>query len=93
MTQNPFDPTVQAFLAYTSFCMAVWSAFFSNNREEDDEDIIEANEGMLEMVSDGDAVNFIHGVTGNNLRDGLTVQQVLDLHDEATMLKMRGKRN
>jgi len=79
----------QVFLDYTEWQMAVEAAtmgliaFLAGGNDGDDEEMIQCNEFVLDTLSDADHVAEIDAHVGENIRDQMTVEEAIALHDDA----------
>lgn len=68
-------------------------AWLSKKIKPEDQDIIDAHEFVGDKLGDSDFVRKTELLTGKNLREQLTVQQMQDLEREIKLLKMGNQRN
>lgn len=59
----------------------------------DDADTEACHEFVLDSLSNADAVRTVEAITDKNLRSQLTVEQAMQLHEEAKLSKMGARRN
>lgn len=76
-------------LAVTTGAMA----WFRRGSAEEDKVVSEANDLILESLSDADKVAKIKDETWNDLRDQISVEQVQELHEERNLRKWGWGRN
>jgi len=69
----------------------IFSALFGNH--DNDEEIIAANEYILDALSDRDRAEVIKAITDKDIRSQLSVEQAEALQQEIELLKMGHRRN
>lgn len=72
--------------------LAAWS-WLGKNVIQDDADVSECHEYVLDSLSDADLISKVDCVTEGDLRAQLTVEQAIQLHEEAELSRMGSRRN
>lgn len=85
---------VQVWAHYIALAGLLFKALGSlgDARRADDE-VIDANECVLDALGDADRVRTIECVTDRNLRDQITVEQAQRMAEEAELRRLHGRRN
>lgn len=68
-------------------------AYLGRNAIRDDADTTECHELVLDSLADADLVTKIDTITDRNLRDQLTLEDAMTLHEESKLSKMGARRN
>ena len=69
----------------------ILSALFGGSNNEDDDEVIEAHEYVMDALSDADRVAIIQAVTGKDIRDQLTVQEMKEIEEEVRLRKQKNR--
>lgn len=65
----------------------------SGEREQDDADVVESHEWIMDKASDATHVAVIETLTGHNIRDQRSLEEMQALYEEVELARMRGSRN
>lgn len=60
-------------------------SWFRKDSQEEDEIIVEVNSTIFEALANADAVREIESETGRNLREQLTVEEVMEMEKETRL--------
>jgi hypothetical protein len=71
---------------------AIGMAWWRKGSQEEDELMVEAADVVIDNISNADNITNIELLTGKNMRDQLTVEEVLEM-DRDRQLRRFGRRN
>jgi hypothetical protein len=62
-------------------------------REQDDANVVESHEWLMDKASDATHVAVVETLTGHNIRDQHSLEEMQALHEGVELARMRGSRN
>ena len=68
-------------------------SWFRKEIKAEDQEVIDAHEVVILGLGDADQVKRIELLTGRNIRDQITVEEMLEIEREVEVLKMGNRRN
>lgn len=66
-------------------------AWFRKGSQAEDEMVVEASDLILDNLSNADNIRKINAITGKNLRDQLSIEEVLEMDQERKLRQMRNR--
>lgn len=66
-------------------------AWWRKGSVEEDKEVSQANDAIIDTISDSDMVSRIERSNGRNLRDQLTLEQIEDMNRERELRRMRNR--
>ena len=85
------DPNTTFWIVFSS--MMLLMSWMKGKLRLEDKEVLEAHEFVMRSLEDADFCTRIEMATGKNLRDQMSVEEIIEMEREVKLLKMGNERN